>query len=88
MTAVATQALFLMNGSAMKRYAERLSRTLKSESDDAVVRLARLWLRAFNRPISAEEQRDAMEFVSSAEGRGWEDLCHAVLMSNEFLMRR
>ena len=87
-TAVATQALFLMNGSAMKRYAERLSRTLKSESDDAVVRLARLWLRAFNRPISAEEQRDAMEFVSSAEGRGWEDLCHAVLMSNEFLMRR
>jgi hypothetical protein len=87
-TAVATQALFLMNGPAIKQHADRLARALERDSDDAAIRLESLWLRVFNRPITAAERGDAEVFVSAAESRVWEELCHALLMSNEFLMRR
>ena len=59
----------------------------------------RLWLRVLNRPITAAERADSAAFLAeirnldpeadpaSRELRAWAELCHALLASNEFLVR-
>jgi hypothetical protein len=98
-TAVPTQALFLMNGPLLRERAKDLaSKLIETEtSDDA--RLASLWLRVLNRPMSSDEQLAALGFLTDVrsqlsndsteliEQRAWSELCHALLASNEFLMR-
>lgn len=85
-TAVPTQALFLMNSPVVKTHATMLAERMSQESD-ASKRLALLWLTLFNRPILEAEQRDALDFVTASGDNGWTELCHALLASNEFLMR-
>ncbi|MEZ6073528.1 MAG: DUF1549 domain-containing protein [Pirellulales bacterium] len=85
-TAVPTQALFLMNSPVIKRYAQALAERL-SEEDDPTQRLELLWLALLNRPISETERFEASEFLQSCGEGGWTELCHALLASNEFLMR-
>ena len=84
-----TQALFLMNSPAVKTHARDLAARLKNDAADDASRLELLWLRALNRPITAEERGDAEAFlgVDPDGDNGWIELCHAVLASNEFLMR-
>ncbi len=86
-TAVPTQALFLMNSPVMKKHARALSRRVMQEADDNGARLDVLWLRALNRSITEQEAREAEVFLSKDDVNGWIELCHAVLASNEFLMR-
>ena len=85
-TAVPTQALFLLNSETVKELATRLATAAKSIYDDSA-RLDHLWLLLFNRPISAAERSDAVEFMMDAGEDGWTELCHALLASSEFLMR-
>ena len=98
MTTVPTQALFLMNASFLKRRAlELASRITAVSGEDA--RLDRLWLRVLNRPITAAERSDSAKFLTeirnlgprdatgSRELQAWTELCHALLASNEFLLR-
>ncbi len=85
-TAVPTQALFLMNDREVKKWARALANRIQTISDQPD-RLEELWLVVFNRPISREEEREASEFLASLGAIGWEELCHALLASNEFLMR-
>lgn len=102
-TAVPTQALFLMNAPLMRERASDLATELlaaspqaSAEADAAIA--ARLWLRVLGRPISDEEQAAAAAFrsdVAAAYGDraeearrlAWSELCHALLASNEFMMR-
>lgn len=99
-TAVPTQSLFLMNGELLKTLAKALAErmlTLHPESD--VHRLESLWLIVLNRPITNIDRADAMEFLAQAESElpatagdaarmtAWTELCHALLASNEFLIR-
>jgi hypothetical protein len=97
-TTVPTQALFLMNAGMMKRRALELARrTTAVLGDDA--RLGCLWVRVLNRPMTAEEGADATAFLAEIRGlhstaasaeqelRAWAELCHALLASNEFLVR-
>ncbi len=97
-TTVPTQALFLMNAKILKRRALELARrTTAVAGDDA--RLDGLWLRVLNRPITAAERADSAAFLAairnvdpsgdpaSRELRAWAELCHALLASNEFLVR-
>jgi hypothetical protein len=78
-----------------KDLASDLIRTEANES----ARLAAIWLRVLNRPMFSDEQTAALAFLTDISGqlencsaelveqRAWSELCHALLASNEFLMR-
>jgi len=86
-TAVPTQALFLMNSPVVKEHAVALATRIGKESDESK-RLELLWLTLLNRPITRMERREAVEFLREAgKQHGWAELCHALLASNEFLIR-
>lgn len=85
-TAVPTQALYLMNDADVRRHAEALWRSIEPLASESE-RFRELWLRVFNRPVVLSEQNAASSFVASMGERGWLDLCHALLINNEFLMR-
>jgi len=86
-TAVPTQALFLMNSSAVKKHAEELAERVKKETTDDAERLDLLWQCALNRPITSTEKHEAEAFLATADGDDWTGLCRAILASNDFLMR-
>jgi hypothetical protein len=98
-TSVPTQALFLMNSRVMKDRAADLARRVIEGAGEDGRRVENLWLRAFNRPITDNEATDARAFLSrlrhdlagekapEPELRAWAELCHALLASNEFMMR-
>ena len=96
-TTVATQALFLTNAPFVKAQAANLAERLAREagSDDRT-RVNRLYLLTVGRPAAAEEVETALAFLDqcedelkggSARAEAWEQLCHAVLGSNQFLFR-
>jgi hypothetical protein len=97
-TNVPTQSLFLMNAKFLKRRALELAqRTMAIAGDES--RLETLWLRVLNRPITVAERAESAAFLTkirnldprgdlaSRERRAWAELCHALLASNEFLVR-
>ena len=98
-TAVPTQALFLMNSKLMKDRARDLAELILGRSGDDRTRLEQLWIRVFDRPILAAERAEAASFLAgersaataeksaAADMDAWTELCHALLASNEFLMR-
>ncbi|SFH73296.1 PSD1 and planctomycete cytochrome C domain-containing protein [Planctomicrobium piriforme] len=98
-TSVPTQALFLMNAKLMRDRAGELADQVLSQHQDETERLGELWLRAFSRPIAPDEVSTATSFLHTArqdqngqppdqtDRRAWKELCHALLASNEFLMR-
>ncbi|MEX0818080.1 MAG: PSD1 and planctomycete cytochrome C domain-containing protein, partial [Pirellulaceae bacterium] len=98
---IAPQALFLMNSDFLARtsqaFAERLAKEVPS---DQAERVTRLYILAFGRPPSELETEQALDFVAAAAEvsrnagsdtdddtprRGWEALCHVMLVSSEFL---
>ena len=85
-TAVPTQALFLINSPTVKKHAADLATRLSNEPDKEK-RLEQLWLTLLNRPLSDEDRRDALVFMEDLSENAWPELCHALLASNEFLMR-
>lgn len=100
-TTVPPQALYLMNGPLIKNEAGRLGDQIwKTPAADDTERLARLYLRVFNRPITSDETREALGFlasfdtpipasdeVSQRKHQAWALLCQALFTSNEFLFR-
>ncbi|MES2788101.1 MAG: DUF1553 domain-containing protein, partial [Planctomycetota bacterium] len=97
-TTVPTQALFLMNAQVLKQRAKELAlQIISTNGDDA--RLNALWLRVLNRPITETERADTIAFLqdlrtleagtdaAAIDLRIWSELCHALLASNEFLVR-
>ena len=86
-TAVPTQALFLMNSPVVKEHAVALATRMSKETDESG-RLELLWMTLLNRPITDIERREAVEFLRKAgKQHGWAELCHALLASNAFLIR-
>jgi len=98
-TIVPTQSLFVMNHELFRKRANRLAERLMTESSTPETRLDHLWLRVFNRPITPAEREDALVFLSqlqatlettgpsARESLCWQELCHAILASNEFIFR-
>ena len=76
-----------MNSPEVKRHAKDLADGLQRQATDPSERLGLLWRRALNRPITPEEKTDAEAFLRAAGQDGWIELCHALLASNEFLIR-
>ncbi len=88
-TAVPTQALFLINGDELKKRAGQLAARTQTEADEPADRIEKLWLLVYGRPVSEEEKSETIRFLQSqqADESAWVELCHALLASNEFLMR-
>ena len=75
-----------MNSANVKKHAAALSARMDREGDESQ-RLELLWLTLLNRPITETEQAETIDFLKEAGENGWTELCHALLASNEFLMR-
>jgi hypothetical protein len=98
-TVVPTQSLFVMNNELFRRRAKTLADQLLATTSQPEARLNQLWLRIFNRPITAAERDDAVAFLTQLdplikttapaerESLRWQELCHSLLASNEFLFR-
>jgi Protein of unknown function (DUF1553)/Protein of unknown function (DUF1549)/Planctomycete cytochrome C len=87
-TAVPTQALFLLNSDTVRARANELAQQLSETEANTGARLETLWLRILSRPISSSEREDAVKFLESMPAdKAWVELCHALLSSNEFLLR-
>lgn len=98
-TVVPTQSLFLMNNELLRKRAQALASQLLAEPASVDERLSRLWLRVFNRPVTSAEREDAAAFLAELDGTldaedaaarqalGWQELCHSLLASNEFVYR-
>jgi hypothetical protein len=96
-TTVPTQALFLLDNEMLRRRAGVLAKDLITARHDRGARLDEIWLRVFNRPITAAEHDDAAAFLDKitpllrsqpdSEVLAWQELCHSLLASNEFIYR-
>ena len=96
---VPTQSLFLMNSPFFQQQARRFSdRLLAWEAEAEEDRINRIYLTAFGRPASPEETRRGLDFVrtvaedspddekSDSHRAAFAQLCHAILISTEFLI--
>ena len=87
-TAVPTQALFLLNSDTVRARATELAKQLAATEPNTGARLDALWLRILSRPITSTEREDAVKFLESMPAdKAWIELSHALLSSNEFLLR-
>lgn len=98
-TVVPTQALFVMNNELFHKRAKALAEHLITEFPQSDVRLEQLWLRVFSRPISDTERSAVTTFLREldhapteanekvSELVAWQELCHSLLASNEFIFR-
>jgi hypothetical protein len=98
-TVVATQSLFVMNNELFRKRAKALADRLITNTTQLDERVEQLWMRVFNRPVTLNERNDALAFLreleatletedsSSRESLCWQEICHSLLASNEFLFR-
>jgi hypothetical protein len=90
-TTVPTQSLYLLNADLIRERGADLACHLLAITDDDAARLARLWLRVLNRPITAAERQDALAFLqatrTASEASAWTELARALFGTNEFLIR-
>jgi hypothetical protein len=87
-TAVPTQALFLLNSDMLRSRATELATQLTQAETHTGARLEALWLRVLSRPITTAERDDANAFIHKLpDDKAWIELSHALLSSNEFLLR-
>ncbi len=99
-TVMPTQSLFLLNNDLVRKRAGTLAKELIATHADENARLESLWLRAWNRPITAEERTNALAFLqemtpllkkprapAALEAARWQELCHSLLASNAFIYR-
>jgi cytochrome c553 len=93
-TVVPTQSLFLMNNGLFRKRAKVLADGLIAQHSKPDERLKQLWLTVYNRPITSDELDSAKKFlaelsplVQAKESLLWQELCHSLLASNEFVFR-
>jgi len=66
-TVVPTQALFLLNNNLPRKSSIALAKHLLNQSGQDGNRLAELWLRVYNRPITAPEIDEALRFLQQVK---------------------
>lgn len=93
-TVVPTQSLFLMNNDLFRKRARVVADKLIAQHAQPEERLKQLWFTIYNRPITNEERDHALKFlaelgplVQANESLLWQELCHGLLASNEFVFR-
>jgi len=78
LTNTAPQALFMMNSSFVNDRAEGLAKELRGRVD-------LIYQRILDRVPTAEEAREAVEYMEKIGERGWLSLCRILLSSDEFI---
>jgi hypothetical protein len=87
-TAVPTQLLFLINSDLVRARATDIAKLISQAEPNPGARLEALWLRVLSRPITSTERDEANAFLESLPAdKAWIELTHALLASNEFLLR-
>ncbi|MBE7496381.1 MAG: DUF1549 domain-containing protein [Verrucomicrobiaceae bacterium] len=87
-TAVPTQSLFLINSDLVRARANDIAKLVTQAEPNPGARLEALWLRVLSRPITSTERDEANAFLDSLPAdKAWIELTHALLASNEFLLR-
>lgn len=99
-TTVAPQALFFMNSELVMDAAKLLAEDLLADAEAGIEeRVVALYMKAFGRPPTSVEVQLAQKYLqrfadviaepeaaaNERRVRSWEALCHAVLVSNEFV---
>jgi hypothetical protein len=79
---VAPQALFMMNHPFVEARAKKLAAQLAGPDRD---RVQGLYRKLFGRPATDDEVALGSRFVGARGDAGWEQYCHALLCSNEFV---
>ena len=96
-TTVPTQALFLMNNPWMKELAEEIARKTLADHKSDDRRISHLYESLLGRVPDQADLDSAGKLLEAAREQadpkqrpqaGWESLCHAMLMSSEFLYVR
>ena len=87
-TTIPTQSLYLMNAPFVQEQAAALAESLLAMSTSDEGRIRTLARRVYGREIQAGEGERWLAFVRSfTPAEAWKRLCHALLISNEFLYR-
>ena len=79
---VAPQALFLMNHPFVTARAKKLAGQLTGSDRE---RVEGLYRKLFGRAATEDEVGLGLRFVGARGAAGWEQYCHALLCSNEFV---
>lgn len=81
-TVVAPQALTMMNGEIPRKLSEAFhDRLIQECGNDKEQIITRAWMLAFGRPVTDDERRLTLEFLSDTDMKTW---CHALFNTNEF----
>jgi len=99
-TVASTQSLFLLNNDLLRKHSKKLADRLIKENPDTYARMDRLWLSVFNRPITSDERKEANAFLNELEALidlekappaieaiQWQELCHSLFASNQFIYK-
>jgi hypothetical protein len=87
-TAVPTQSLFLINSDLVRARATDIAKLVTQAEPNLGARLEALWLRVLSRRITSTERDEANALLESLPAdKSWIELTHALLASNEFLLR-
>jgi len=87
-TTIPTQSLYLMNAPFVQEQAAALAESLLAMSTTDEGRIRALARRVYGREIRAGEGERWLAFVRTFNpAEAWKRLCHALLISNEFLYR-
>jgi hypothetical protein len=85
-TVVSPQALTMMNGEIPRKLSEAFhDRLIQECGDDKAKIIARAWMLAYGRPVTDNEKRLTIQFLSDTDMITW---CHALFNSNEFVYVR
>ena len=86
-TTVAVQALTLLNNPSIRGAARDFAASIHSRVEgDARTKVESAFRRSLGRPPTESETQRSVEFLATSEGDNpLADLCHALLMSNEFV---
>jgi hypothetical protein len=93
-TAIAPQALLLMNSPFVTKQSEALAKLALANASDEAGRIEFVWQRALQRAPRHDEATAALAYLQSAQQQqgkdsapdaGWQSLCQAVLCTNEFV---
>src|SRR5262249_28748757 len=81
------QALLLLNGKLVNEEAVHFARRVaESAGSDPTAQVHEAWQRALTRPPTAEELRDALDFLAgNPPGDGLSGLCRVIYNLNEFV---
>lgn len=84
---VPAQALILLNDPFVTQQAELWAKRTMKEASDTQARVERLYESAFARSPTADELKQAADFVSSQGDKlaAWKDLCHVLINTKEFI---